>query len=74
MASEFWLTDRRWEAIAPVLPSNQPGARRVNDRRVLSGIVHFLRGGGLAGLPALLRPCDHHLQPLSSLVAAQHLD
>lgn len=46
MASEFWLTDRQWEAIAPLLPSNQPGARRVDDRRVLSGIVHMLRAGG----------------------------
>ncbi|MBB3898999.1 transposase, partial [Roseococcus suduntuyensis] len=27
MAGEFWLTDRQWEAIAPLLPSNQPGAR-----------------------------------------------
>lgn len=46
MAGEFWLTERQWKAIAPLLPTNQPGARRVNDRRVLSGIVHMLRNGG----------------------------
>lgn len=46
MAKGFWLTDRQWEAIAPLLPSNQPGARRVDDRRVLSGIVHMLKNGG----------------------------
>ena len=46
MAGEFWLSDRQWSAVAPLLPTNQPGARRVNDRRVISGIVHMLRNGG----------------------------
>ncbi len=27
------------------VPSNQPGARRVDDRRVISGIVHVLKAG-----------------------------
>ena len=27
------------------LPKNQPGARRVDDRRVISGIVHVLKVG-----------------------------
>jgi len=38
MANEFWLSDRQWAAIESCLPKNQPGARRVDDRRVLSGI------------------------------------
>ena len=45
MAGEFWLSDEQWFAIAPFLPRNQPGARRVDDRRVLSGIVHVLKVG-----------------------------
>jgi transposase len=45
MAQEFWFSDRQWAVIAPLLPRNQPGARRVDDRRVLSGIVHVLRTG-----------------------------
>ena len=45
MAGGFWLSDRAWEAIEPLLPRNQPGARRVDDRRVISGIVHVLRVG-----------------------------
>lgn len=45
MASEFWLSDRAWAAIEPRLPKNQPGARRVDDRRVISGIIHVLRSG-----------------------------
>jgi transposase len=27
------------------LPKNQPGARRVDDRRVISGIFHVLKSG-----------------------------
>ncbi len=45
MASEFWLSDRQWAAVEPLLPKNQPGARRVDDRRVISGIVHVLKTG-----------------------------
>ena len=41
----FWLSDAQWEAIAPHLPKNQPGARRKNDRRVISGIIHVLKSG-----------------------------
>jgi len=44
MANEFWLNEG-WAAIEPLVPKNQPGARRVNDRRVISGIVHVLRSG-----------------------------
>ena len=41
----FWLSDVAWEAIEPHLPKNQPGARRVDDRRVISGILHVLKVG-----------------------------
>lgn len=43
--SLFWLSDEGWAAIAPHLPQNQPGARRVDDRRVISGIIHVLKSG-----------------------------
>ena len=45
MAGEFWLTDVQWGAIEPLLPKNQPGAHRTDDRRVISGIVHVLKTG-----------------------------
>ncbi|KAB0267235.1 IS5 family transposase [Microvirga brassicacearum] len=45
MANEFWLSDAQWLAIEPHLPKNQPGARRVDDRRVLSGIIHVQMSG-----------------------------
>lgn len=43
--SLFWLSDEAWSAIEPHLPKNQPGARRVDDRRVISGIFHVLKAG-----------------------------
>ena len=45
MSRLFWLSDTQWAAIEPHLPKNQPGARRVDDRRVISGIIHVLRTG-----------------------------
>ena len=45
MAGEFWLDDRQWAAIEPLLPRNQPGAHRTDDRRVISGIIHVLKVG-----------------------------
>lgn len=45
MVALFWLSDAAWSAIEPHLPSNQPGARRVDDRRVISGIFHVLKSG-----------------------------
>lgn len=45
MSVLFWLSDEQWAAIEPHLPHNQPGARRVDDRRVISGIIHVLKTG-----------------------------
>jgi transposase len=45
MSKLFWLSDTQWAAIEPHLPKNQPGARRVDDRRVISGIIHVLKTG-----------------------------
>ena len=45
MAALFWLSEEAWAAIEPHLPTNQPGARRVDDRRVISGIFQVLKSG-----------------------------
>lgn len=45
MSRLFWLSDEAWAAIEPHLPTNQPGAHRTDDRRVISGIIHVLRSG-----------------------------
>ena len=46
MADLFWLSDEQWAVLEPFMPRNQPGARRVDDRRVISGIVDVLKTGG----------------------------
>jgi len=41
----FWLTDEQWARIEVFMPKNRPGARRVDDRRVISGVFHVLKSG-----------------------------
>ena len=41
----YWLDDRGWAAIEPLLPRGRRGAHRVDDRRVISGIMHMLETG-----------------------------
>jgi transposase len=41
----FWLTDQQWSRIEPRLPADVRGKERVDDRRVISGIVHVLKSG-----------------------------
>ena len=41
----YELSDYEWTAIKPMLPNKPRGVRRVNDRRVLSGIFWVLRSG-----------------------------
>lgn len=36
-----WLSDAEWARIEPLLPHGRKGAHRVDDRRVISGIVHL---------------------------------
>ena len=43
---QFWLTDQQFATIAPLLPTDTRGKERVDDRRVISGIVHVLKSGG----------------------------
>ena len=46
MSDLFWFSDEQWARIEPLLPNKSRGVPRVDDRRVLSGIVHALRSGG----------------------------
>jgi transposase len=40
MTRLFWLSDEAWAAIDRHLPRGKPGKPRVDDRRVISGILH----------------------------------
>ena|SRR5713226_6324859 len=41
----FWLDDGQFAQLAPYLPTDTRGVPRVDDRRVISGIVHVLKSG-----------------------------
>lgn len=43
--SSPWLDDKEWARIEPLLPRGRRGAHCVDDRRVISGIIHMLRCG-----------------------------
>ncbi len=44
MSGQFWLTQEQVERLRPHFPKAR-GKPRVDDRRVLSGILHVLRNG-----------------------------
>ena len=41
----YWVADAEWARLEPLMPRGRKGAHRVDDRRVISGIVHMLRCG-----------------------------
>ena len=44
MSNLFWLSDKQMKRIEPHFPLSH-GMPRVDDRRVISGIIHVLRNG-----------------------------
>ena len=57
----FWLSDDEWARIEPWLPRGRRGAHRVDDRRVISGIIHMLRTG------ARWRDCPAEYGPYTTI-------
>jgi transposase len=45
VSGKFWLSDEQWVRLKPLLPNKPRGVPRVDDRRVISGIVHVLLSG-----------------------------
>ncbi len=42
----FWLTKAQFAKVRQHLPTDTRGVARVDDRRVISGIIHVLKTGG----------------------------
>ena len=57
----YWLSDVEWRRIEPLLPRGRRGAHRVDDRRVISGIMHMLRTG------ARWRDCPPEYGPYTTI-------
>ena len=45
MSDLYWLGEAQMRRLAPLLPTDTRGKPRVDDRRVISGIVQVLRSG-----------------------------
>ncbi len=43
--SHFWLLQEQFDQIQPHLPTDTRGKPRVDERRVISGIIHVLKSG-----------------------------
>ena len=57
MSEVFWPTDEQWSRGAPLLPDDTRGMSRLDDRRVISGIVHVSKSGRrLADAPTICGP------------------
>ena len=41
----FWLSDAQFARLQPLFPNKPRGVPRVDDRRVISGIIHVIRNG-----------------------------
>ena len=41
----FWLSVEQFARLEPLLPNKPRGVPPVDDRRVISGIIHVIRGG-----------------------------
>ena len=59
MSSNFWLTEEQFCKISPLLPNKPRGVPRVDDRRVLSGIIFCIqRGYRWSDVPAEYGPAE----------------
>ena len=41
----FWLSEAQFDRLQPLLPNKVRGVPRVDDRKVISGIIHVIRCG-----------------------------
>src|SRR5215208_1080596 len=72
MPDLFRLTDEQGVVLEFLMPKNRPGARRVDDRSVISRIIHVLKmGGRWRDCPDASRPSHHDSQPLQQVVSTR---
>ena len=65
---QFWLDEGQFARLAPHLPTDTRGKPKVDDRRVISGIVPVLKSGGRwVDAPAICGPKKDAVQSLRAL-------
>ena len=54
--SHFWLTEDQFARLKPLLPNDTRGKPRVDDQRVISGIILLKSGGRWIDAPDFYGP------------------
>ena len=68
----YELTDREWSIIEPLLPNKPRGVPRVDDRRVLNGILwRFRTGSPWAEIPERYGPPTTCYKPVRALAQSR---
>ena len=64
----FWLAEAQFTRLRPLLPTKVRSVPRVDDRRVISGIIHVIQNGlRQRDAPACYGPPKTLYNPLSCL-------
>lgn len=71
MARLFWLSDKAWACLEPHLLHGRPGKPRVDDRRLISGILHMLKTGRRQRDAPKVWSGRDRLQPLQPVVTTR---
>ena len=45
MANEFWLSDRQWATLEPLIPLHRRGVKPKRNREIICGIIHVSKVG-----------------------------
>ncbi|MEU2013977.1 transposase [Nocardia sp. NPDC019302] len=68
------LTEEQWRVIEPLLPvSGAKGRSRVDDRRVINGMLYKAKTGWHGGTCRTLRAVQNGVQPVLAVVAQRHV-
>ena len=73
MANEFWISDRQWALLEPLIPMNRRGVKPKRNREVISAIVHILKVGCRWRDCPEAWPAHHDLQSVQPLVEVWRL-
>jgi hypothetical protein len=60
MANEFWMNERQWAVLEPLIPMNRRGVKPQRNREIISGILHVLKGDVVG---AIVRKCTVRTPP-----------
>jgi hypothetical protein len=73
MANEFWMSDRQWAVLEPLIPMKRRGETEAQPGSYQSHHPHFKSRLPLARLSGGVRSAHHDLQSVQPMVEGRHL-